>query len=52
MRISRQDLYRLPLNMLVFLVTSISGASIYYLMGGQHGSEAYQTLYDIIPILA
>lgn len=52
MRISRQDLYRLPLNMLVFLVTSISGAAIYYLMGGQHGSEAYQTVYDIIPILA
>lgn len=51
-RITREDLHRFPMNMLMFLVTSIVGATVYYLLGGEHGSAAYNELYDIFPILA
>ncbi|WP_028783357.1 sensor domain-containing diguanylate cyclase [Thalassobacillus devorans] len=51
-RIAREDLHRFPMNMLMFLVTSIVGGATYYLLGGEHGTKAYNDLYDIFPILA
>jgi len=40
-RISSKDLYRLPLNSLVFSFISISGALVYYMIGGSHGENRF-----------
>ncbi|UGB29696.1 MULTISPECIES: sensor domain-containing diguanylate cyclase [Bacillaceae] len=41
LRLRRKDLYRVPLNSLLFLSISIIGAIVYYLVGGTHGRNGY-----------
>lgn len=40
-RISSKDLYRLPLNSLLFFIISLSGAIVYYAIGGLHGENHF-----------
>ncbi|WP_173916004.1 sensor domain-containing diguanylate cyclase [Halobacillus sp. Marseille-Q1614] len=49
--IGRKELFRIPLNMLMFLAISIISASLYFLLGGDHGSEAIDEGNDILPVL-
>lgn len=41
LRISRKDLYRIPLNSLLFISISIIGAIAFNLVGGTHGGTEY-----------
>jgi diguanylate cyclase (GGDEF)-like protein len=38
-RIGSSELYRIPLNSLIFLVSSISSALVFYLLGGMHNGN-------------
>lgn len=46
LRIGKNELHRIPINLLMFLLTSIFGAMIYYLFGGTHGDSV-----EIIPTM-
>ncbi|MCT2537940.1 sensor domain-containing diguanylate cyclase [Aquibacillus koreensis] len=49
-RVGRKDLYRIPLNMLMFLFVSIMSAYVYLLLGGRIGSIYLLRLDELIPI--
>lgn len=42
--LTKQTLYRIPINSLIFLITSIVSASMFYLVGGQTG-DLFSMLY-------
>jgi len=50
LRLSRKDMYRIPLNSLLFISISIIGAIVFDLVGGTHGGTEYSPhfLYAII----
>ncbi|WP_456278098.1 sensor domain-containing diguanylate cyclase [Bacillus sp. AK128] len=49
--VTRNTIYRLPMNSLMFLVVSIIGAFVYYLLGGTNDPLTLNTVEDFIPIL-
>ncbi|MBO8155926.1 MAG: diguanylate cyclase [Bacillaceae bacterium] len=51
LRIGKSELHRIPVNLLMFLLTSLVGAGIYYLLGGRHGVIPLNDLGAFIPIL-
>ncbi|MYL53343.1 diguanylate cyclase [Pontibacillus yanchengensis] len=52
LRLPKNDLYKIPLNFLMFMFVSIGAAGVYYLFGGRHGALEISSPMDIIPILA
>lgn len=52
LRIGKADFFRVPLNMVMFLVISILTASLYNALGGEHGSQALNSGSDVIPVFA
>lgn len=50
-RIGAKDSFRLPLNSLIFLVTSVVAASVYYVLGGEHGVINMSSPYFILPLI-
>lgn len=42
-RVPKEQLYRLPLNMLMFLFVSTGAAFVYYQLGGVHGAAVLET---------
>ncbi|MFD1018925.1 sensor domain-containing diguanylate cyclase [Thalassobacillus hwangdonensis] len=52
LRIPKQDYHRIPLNFMLFLITSCTAAIVYELLGGNHGANAVSNVYDIIPIVS
>ncbi|MDL4841682.1 sensor domain-containing diguanylate cyclase [Aquibacillus rhizosphaerae] len=51
LRIRRSELFRIPLNSLMFLFVSIISAHVYIWLGGEIGSIYFLNKSDIIPIL-
>jgi diguanylate cyclase (GGDEF)-like protein len=49
--VTRNNLFRLPMNSLMFLIVSIIGAFVYYSLGGQNGIIELNTVESFIPIL-
>ncbi|MDG5786869.1 sensor domain-containing diguanylate cyclase [Evansella sp. AB-P1] len=53
LKVSKKELYRLPLNSLVFFIVSITSAAAYYFLGGTTGSLTEINLTSIgLPIIA
>ncbi|WP_179298842.1 sensor domain-containing diguanylate cyclase [Evansella halocellulosilytica] len=53
LRLSRSELYRLPLNSLIFLTVSLVSGAVFYLLGGTTGNFSESSLVDsILPVLA
>ncbi|KHE72302.1 sensor domain-containing diguanylate cyclase, partial [Halobacillus sp. BBL2006] len=52
LRVRKADLYRVPINFLMFLMISILSALLYYLLGGTHGGEAVSSLDNALPVTA
>ncbi len=50
-QLGREDLYRIPLNSLMFLLVSLTSAFTYFLMGGRTGLMLNQHSPDLLPIL-
>lgn len=42
-KLRKEDWYRVPLNMLMFLMISLGSAFVYYQLGGVHGKEILQS---------
>ncbi|MCP8617017.1 sensor domain-containing diguanylate cyclase [Salirhabdus salicampi] len=51
-RTSKDELHRIPANLTMFLLISIMGASMYYLLGGQHGVDPFSHPYQFLPIIS
>ncbi|MCA1021737.1 sensor domain-containing diguanylate cyclase [Halobacillus litoralis] len=51
-RLSRHTMYRLPINLLMFLAISVISALLYEGMGGGHGPAAVDEFSDLFPITA
>ncbi|WP_194841407.1 sensor domain-containing diguanylate cyclase [Salinibacillus xinjiangensis] len=52
LRIGKEDLYRIPANLLLFLLTSIIGAAVYFMLGGVNTDAARAfTVEQQLPIL-
>ncbi|MDX8364047.1 sensor domain-containing diguanylate cyclase [Cytobacillus sp. IB215665] len=51
LRISKSDLYRYPLNSIMFISISIIGGLVYYSLGGTHGDEIVSLTQIVIPII-
>ncbi|WP_170287599.1 sensor domain-containing diguanylate cyclase [Aquibacillus halophilus] len=51
LRIERTELFRIPLNMLMFLIISILSASVYKLLGGVNGSIYFTSINDAIAVI-
>ncbi|SEU08742.1 diguanylate cyclase (GGDEF) domain-containing protein [Salinibacillus kushneri] len=51
LRPGKEQLFRIPANLTLFLLTSIIGAAIYYLFGGSHSDIESFTLNQQLPIL-
>ncbi|WP_226583426.1 sensor domain-containing diguanylate cyclase [Halobacillus litoralis] len=49
-RLGRGSLYRVPINLLMFLFISVISALVYYALGGAHGEAATDHLTDVVPI--
>ncbi|WP_246940901.1 sensor domain-containing diguanylate cyclase [Bacillus pinisoli] len=49
--ITRNNLYRIPLNSLMFMLVSIIGALVYYSLGGENGIIELQSFESFVPIL-
>ncbi|MCP3030476.1 sensor domain-containing diguanylate cyclase [Halobacillus sp. A1] len=50
--VGRVDFFRIPLNMLMFLIISLVSAYVYNLLGGNHGSDALSTGSAAVPVVA
>ncbi|WP_051255281.1 sensor domain-containing diguanylate cyclase [Pontibacillus marinus] len=50
LRLPKNLLYKIPLNLLMFLMMSIVSALVYYSLGGEHGQTAMNSPGDILPI--
>ncbi|WP_102026876.1 sensor domain-containing diguanylate cyclase [Salirhabdus sp. Marseille-P4669] len=51
LRLSKSQLYRIPVNLTLFLLTSIIGAAIFYLVGGENGELTSFSLENFVPII-
>lgn len=51
LRISKHELYRIPLNLTLFLFVSIISAAIFYLAGGENGPLTTMDIGTFIPII-
>ncbi|MBE4908164.1 diguanylate cyclase [Bacillus luteolus] len=51
-RIGWSELYRIPLNSLIFLITSIISAVVFYLLGGTHNGNDLASLAFLVPAAA
>ncbi|MDQ0256507.1 diguanylate cyclase (GGDEF)-like protein [Evansella vedderi] len=52
LRLPKAEIYRYPLNSFIFLIVSISAASVYYLVGGTTGNFSEIALMDMVfPII-
>ncbi|MFS0780734.1 diguanylate cyclase [Bacillus sp. 1P06AnD] len=51
-RIGKKDLYRIPINSLMFFLISIGSAMVYYAFGGNHGTIDITRMEDVLPVLA
>jgi diguanylate cyclase (GGDEF)-like protein len=49
--LTRNNLFRLPMNSLIFLIVSIIGAFVYYSLGGQNSIIQLSSLSSFIPIV-
>lgn len=52
MRLGTNNLYRLPINLFMFLLISVLSALIYYGLGGTHGDAAVDSWRDAVPIVS
>ncbi|MFD1736016.1 diguanylate cyclase [Bacillus salitolerans] len=50
-RVSNKDFFRVPMNSLMFLFISLSGAFVYYGLGGKHGEFELNSTNTYIPII-
>lgn len=50
-RLSKHELYRLPINLLMFSTASFISGFVFYLLGGEHGNTNLLSLQGILPIL-
>ncbi|WP_100488719.1 sensor domain-containing diguanylate cyclase [Sporolactobacillus pectinivorans] len=51
-RLSKNDLYRIPINSIMFLAVSVSAAGAYYGLGGKTESIAHVLLsFNLIPVI-
>ncbi|WP_226036521.1 sensor domain-containing diguanylate cyclase [Aquibacillus saliphilus] len=48
LRLERKEIFRLPLNMLMFLFISILSASVYSLLGGVTGEIYFNSVTDVV----
>ncbi|WP_050615940.1 sensor domain-containing diguanylate cyclase [Bacillus testis] len=51
-RIGKKELYRVPMNSLMFFFVSVGSALVYYAFGGNHGPIDVTNVNDILPVLA
>ncbi|WP_138415501.1 sensor domain-containing diguanylate cyclase [Aquibacillus sediminis] len=51
-RVGKRDVYRIPLNMLMFLFISVFSASVYKALGGINGEIDFDNTQLFIPVLA
>ncbi|WP_176555825.1 sensor domain-containing diguanylate cyclase [Virgibacillus ndiopensis] len=51
LKIGKKELYRFPLNMLMFAIVSFISANVFWLLGGDHQAKNYHSLNGLIPIL-
>jgi diguanylate cyclase (GGDEF)-like protein len=51
LHITKKDLFRLPMNSLMFMMVSVSGAFAFYLLGGETGNVDLQSFQTFIPIV-
>ncbi|MBM7660650.1 diguanylate cyclase (GGDEF)-like protein [Bacillus mesophilus] len=49
--VTRNNLFRLPMNSLMFLIVSVIGAVVYYSLGGQNGIIQLNSVASFIPIV-
>lgn len=52
LRLRKSELFRIPLNMLMFLTLSVFAAAIYELLGGKHGNINFSSVYNFLPTIA
>ncbi|UCZ52103.1 sensor domain-containing diguanylate cyclase [Bacillus shivajii] len=53
LRLTRREIYRLPLNSLIFFAVSLTSGAVYYLLGGTTGNFSESSLNNgLIPVLA
>ncbi|MEQ6389615.1 sensor domain-containing diguanylate cyclase [Bacillaceae bacterium S4-13-58] len=50
-RVRKNDLYRIPLNLLMFSTISIIGALVFYALGGKNGEISLVIASNMIPIV-
>jgi diguanylate cyclase (GGDEF)-like protein len=50
MHVSKHDLFRIPLNSVMFLSISIIGANVYYALGGKNGIFELNSFATFVPI--
>lgn len=50
-RLPKHLFYKIPLNLLMFLMVSLLSALVYYALGGEHGNIAVDAPNDALPIL-
>ncbi len=51
LRLDKDDLFRLPMNSLMFLMVSICSASVYYMLGGKTGVIELNSVQTFIPVI-
>ncbi|MEH6942789.1 sensor domain-containing diguanylate cyclase [Bacillus sp. JJ722] len=51
LRLNKDEIFRFPLNSLMFFCLSIISALVFYKLGGQHDLTIQETLKDVIPLI-
>ncbi|MCP3025533.1 sensor domain-containing diguanylate cyclase [Halobacillus sp. A5] len=52
LQVGKANFFRIPLNMVMFLLISLVTAGVYYSLGGGHGDEALNSGFDAVPVIA
>ncbi|MBB6451925.1 diguanylate cyclase (GGDEF)-like protein [Salirhabdus euzebyi] len=52
LRTGKEDLHRVPVNLTMFLLISIMGAAIFYLLGGTNGEIETFSFEQVLPIIS
>ncbi len=50
LKVDKKELYRIPLNMIMFLAVSVTSAAVFWLLGGNHQTFDYRDSTDIIAV--
>ncbi|MFC0522437.1 diguanylate cyclase domain-containing protein [Pontibacillus salicampi] len=51
LRLAKEDHYKIPLNLLMFMFVSLGSAAVYYLLGGTHGVINIRSAQELLPVL-